>query len=130
MSLPGRACRWVRPRAVGWPADEVSDLIAARIAGQSDEEIRELVRRLEAARTARDGGGMVAAPFRRDDTAEPAVGPLVDEQVPRPHPTRLAPAHDARTDPGTPHRVPRTSAAASTGVAATQGRLAEGRDDR
>ena len=88
------------PRAVGWPADEVSALIAALIAGQPDETIRGLVRQLEAARTARDGGGMVAAPFRRDDTAEPAVGPLVDTQMPRPHPTRPAPAHDAWTDPG------------------------------
>ena len=48
---------WTRPvklgpRAVGWPADEVSALIAARIAGQSDAEIRDLVARLEAARRA------------------------------------------------------------------------------
>ena len=118
------------PRAVGWPADEVSALIAARIAGQSDEAIRGLVRQLEAARTARDGGSMVAAPSSRHDTAEPAVGPLVDEQVPRPHPTRLAPAHDAWTDPGTPHRLPRTSAAARQVQLPQRGRLAEGRYDR
>lgn len=37
-------------RAVGWPANEVDALNAARIAGQSDTEIRELVRSLEAAR--------------------------------------------------------------------------------
>ncbi len=48
---------WTRPvklgpRAVGWPANEVSALIAARIAGQSDAEIRDLVARLEAARRA------------------------------------------------------------------------------
>jgi prophage regulatory protein len=38
-------------RAVGWPAAEVEALNAARIAGQSDGEIRALVLRLEAART-------------------------------------------------------------------------------
>ena len=48
---------WTRPvklgpRAVGWPADEVSAIIAARIAGQSDAEIRALVERLEAGRKA------------------------------------------------------------------------------
>ncbi|TCO82993.1 AlpA family transcriptional regulator [Plasticicumulans lactativorans] len=37
-------------RAVGWPADEVAALNAARIAGKSDEDIRALVRALEAAR--------------------------------------------------------------------------------
>lgn len=48
---------WTRPvsigaRSVGWPESEVSALIGARIAGQSDDEIRELVKRLEAARKA------------------------------------------------------------------------------
>lgn len=38
------------PRCVGWPANEVAALNAARIAGKSDEEIRALVGRLEAAR--------------------------------------------------------------------------------
>ena len=38
------------PRCVGWPAGEVAALNAARIAGKSDEEIRELVTKLEAAR--------------------------------------------------------------------------------
>ena len=42
----------IGPRAVGWPADEVSALNAARISGQSDAEIRALVARLEAARQA------------------------------------------------------------------------------
>lgn len=37
-------------RAVGWPAGEVDILNAARIAGKSDEEIRVLVVKLEAAR--------------------------------------------------------------------------------
>ena len=37
-------------RAVGWPADEVNVLIAARIAGKSDDEVRELVQSLEANR--------------------------------------------------------------------------------
>jgi prophage regulatory protein len=36
-------------RAVAWPADEVAKLNAARIAGKTDEEIRELVIQLEAA---------------------------------------------------------------------------------
>jgi prophage regulatory protein len=39
-------------RAVGWPADEVVALNAARIAGKPDTEIRELVTQLEVARKA------------------------------------------------------------------------------
>jgi prophage regulatory protein len=39
-------------RAVGWPADEVATLNAARIAGKTDAEIRALVVKLEAARKA------------------------------------------------------------------------------
>ena len=38
------------PRAVGWPADEVAAINAARIAGKTEEEIRSLVVKLEAAR--------------------------------------------------------------------------------
>lgn len=43
---------WTKPislggRAVGWPANEVNVLIAARIAGKNDDEIRELVATLE-----------------------------------------------------------------------------------
>ena len=38
-------------RAVGWPAREVAAINAARIAGQSDDDIRKLVQRLQAART-------------------------------------------------------------------------------
>lgn len=37
-------------RAVGWPADELVMLNAARIAGKTDDEIRALVAKLEAAR--------------------------------------------------------------------------------
>ena len=37
-------------RAVGWPANEVETLNAARIAGKSDEEVRVLVAALDAAR--------------------------------------------------------------------------------
>ncbi len=37
-------------RAVGWPASEVAALNAARIAGKTEAEIRELVVKLEAAR--------------------------------------------------------------------------------
>lgn len=40
------------PRAVGWPADEIAALNAARIAGRSEEEIRVLVLKLESARKA------------------------------------------------------------------------------
>lgn len=48
---------WTKPiplgaRAVGWPASEVAALNAARIAGKSDAEIRDLVVRLETARRA------------------------------------------------------------------------------
>jgi prophage regulatory protein len=46
---------WPKPapigaRAVGWPDYESDAVIAARIAGKTDEEIRALVRQLEAAR--------------------------------------------------------------------------------
>lgn len=48
---------WTKPvslgaRAVGWPSNEVAAINAARIAGKSDEEIRALVVKLEAARKA------------------------------------------------------------------------------
>lgn len=39
-------------RAVGWPADELAMLNAARIAGKTDDEIRVLVAKLAAARKA------------------------------------------------------------------------------
>ena len=39
------------PRAVGWPSDEVEAINAARIAGKTDDEVRVLVTKLEAART-------------------------------------------------------------------------------
>ena len=39
-------------RAVGWPADELAALNAARIAGKSDDDIRALVAKLQAARKA------------------------------------------------------------------------------
>lgn len=38
------------PRAVGWPSHEVEALNAARVAGKTDDEIRELVKELVAAR--------------------------------------------------------------------------------
>jgi len=37
----------IGPRSVGWPAREVTALNEARIAGMTDAEIRELVKRLE-----------------------------------------------------------------------------------
>jgi prophage regulatory protein len=40
------------PRAVGWPSDEVEAINTARIAGDTDDEIRVLVTKLEAARKA------------------------------------------------------------------------------
>jgi prophage regulatory protein len=48
---------WTKPvslgaRAVGWPSDEVEAINAARIAGNTDDEIRILVAKLEAARKA------------------------------------------------------------------------------
>ena len=44
------------PRCIGWPAHEVAALNAIRIAGKTDEEIRELVGKLEAARKTATGG--------------------------------------------------------------------------
>jgi len=46
---------WTKPvslgaRAVGWPSSEVAALNGARIAGKTNEEIRALVTKLEAAR--------------------------------------------------------------------------------
>ena len=46
---------WTKPvslgaRAVGWPSNEVAAINAARIAGKTDEEVRVLVAKLEAAR--------------------------------------------------------------------------------
>ncbi len=38
-------------RAVGWPSDEVAAINAARIAGKSEAEIRDLVIRLHVKRT-------------------------------------------------------------------------------
>jgi len=40
-------------RAVGWPSNEVEAINDARIAGYTDDEIRELVTRLEAERKTR-----------------------------------------------------------------------------
>lgn len=48
---------WTKPislgaRTVGWPENEIHSLNAARISGKTDEEIRTLVIKLEAARKA------------------------------------------------------------------------------
>jgi len=40
----------IGPRAAGWPADEVQAVIAARISGASDADIRKVVERLHTAR--------------------------------------------------------------------------------
>lgn len=45
----------IGPRAVGWPLHEVDALIAARVAGRSDDEIRKLVAELEEARLTEKG---------------------------------------------------------------------------
>lgn len=50
-----KAGLWTRPvpigqRSVGWPDDEVKTLCTARIAGKSEDEIRELVNRMHAKR--------------------------------------------------------------------------------
>lgn len=37
-------------RAVGWPSSEVEAINAARIAGKSEEEVRDLVAKLQVAR--------------------------------------------------------------------------------
>lgn len=42
----------IGPRASGWPESEVAALQAARIAGKTDDEIRALVKSLEAQRKA------------------------------------------------------------------------------
>jgi prophage regulatory protein len=46
---------WPRPvslgeRAVGWPANEVEQMVAARIAGLDADALRQLARKLEAKR--------------------------------------------------------------------------------
>jgi prophage regulatory protein len=48
---------WTKPvrigqRSVGWPSDEVIAVNKARVAGATDEQLRELVSRLHAKRTA------------------------------------------------------------------------------
>ena len=40
-------------RSVGWPSDEIIAINAARVAGQTDDYIRELVKRLHAKRSER-----------------------------------------------------------------------------
>lgn len=51
-----KAGLWTNPvaisqRSVGWPDYEVKAIVRARIAGQTDDQIRELVNRLHAKRT-------------------------------------------------------------------------------
>jgi prophage regulatory protein len=46
-------------RSVGWPDDEVKAICAARIAGKSDDEIREMVKVLHAKRADRLAALMV-----------------------------------------------------------------------
>jgi prophage regulatory protein len=58
----------IGPRAVGWPASEVEALNAARIAGWSEDQIRALVSRLEAAR--RTAMARVNAEEKSEEIAE------------------------------------------------------------
>jgi prophage regulatory protein len=46
----------IGPRASGWPESEVAAIQAARIAGKSQEEVRSLVRKLEASRAIKPDG--------------------------------------------------------------------------
>jgi prophage regulatory protein len=46
----------IGPRSVGWPDYEVDAINAARVAGKSESEIRELVQSLHAKRTEAFGG--------------------------------------------------------------------------
>jgi len=70
------------PRLVGQPEREVDELIAARIAGKSDTEIRALVLRLKAARKTADQGEPApdeaerAATVRRASSRKDATVPL------------------------------------------------------
>ena len=43
----------IGPRCVGWPQTEIEAINNARIAGQTDDQVRELVKVLEAGRKAR-----------------------------------------------------------------------------
>jgi prophage regulatory protein len=57
---------WTHPvslgaRAVAWPASDVAALNAARIAGNTDEQIRALVLKLEAVRLSAAAGTVVPA---------------------------------------------------------------------
>ncbi len=51
-------------QSVAWPDDEIEAIARARIAGKSDDEIRQLVVRLETART-----GKPATPRRKTQRA-------------------------------------------------------------
>jgi prophage regulatory protein len=55
-------------RAVGWPSEEVQAIIAARVAGKSDADIRALVDQLHAARCA--GTGEAFKPTWLDRSAQ------------------------------------------------------------
>ena len=54
-------------QAVGWPINEVEAINRARIAGKTDDQVRQLVVELETART-----GKPAAPRRKTLTARAA----------------------------------------------------------
>ena len=55
------------PRSVGWPASEIAALNKARIAGKSEDEIRALVKQLEAR--------------RQDETAESDPAQMTSEEI-------------------------------------------------
>ncbi len=43
-------------RAVGWPSNEIEEILNARIAGKTQHEIKALVKELESQRTQKVGG--------------------------------------------------------------------------
>lgn len=60
-------------RAVAWPAGEIASVIAARVAGQSDDDIRSLVKQLEAARK---GAPQLIAEMRTVEPQADAACPM------------------------------------------------------
>ena len=60
------------PNSRRWPYGEIREIVRARIAGKSDDEIRVLVKRLIAARTESEPG-TAADPFRSGPADEPAT---------------------------------------------------------
>lgn len=69
----------IGPRTVAWPAGEIAALTAARIASHSDDEIRVLVKNLEAAR--KSPPQLVAKMHATAIESEPAREPCDDAEA-------------------------------------------------